>query len=262
LDSPDVLNSIAVSYPELSALVILVAGLVLARVAGKLAERGLVLLNRLLARFAGDRADLIGEADLKALSRAAFWLVVLVAVLLALRTLGMGRVFTWLDAPLGYLPRILIGLAIIGAGYFLGILARAVLMRLPGAMGESPLLPRLAQVSIVVVGLMTGLKHMGLDVTFIGQLLILLLGLGIGGLALAFAIGARGYVANLVAHSLVERYSPGDEIRIGDIEGTVIEVHRTGVDLATADGIVTVPAALFAEQPVLRRTGNREVSKS
>lgn len=254
MNTPEVLSSIALSYPELSAVVILLAGLILARVAGRLSERGLVLLNRVLARFAGDRADLLSEAGVRLLARAVFWLVLLVATLLALRTLGMGQVFIWLDAPLVYLPRVLVGLAIIGAAHFLGLLARSLLMRLPGAAGESPLLPRLAQAGILVIGLMTGLQHMGLDVTFIGQLLILLLGLGIGGLALAFAIGARRYVANLVAHSMVDRYSPGDEIRIGDIEGTIIEIHRTGVDLVTAEGVVTVPAALFTEQPVLRRT--------
>jgi small-conductance mechanosensitive channel len=101
---------------------------------------------------------------------------------------------------------------------------------------------------------MTGLQHMGLDVSFIGQLLILVLGAGIGGLALAFALGARRHVANLVAHAMVARYRPGDRIRIGDIEGVVIEVHRVGVDLVTDEGVVTVPAALFADRPVLRRT--------
>ena len=253
MNSSEVLSSIAVGYPELSALVILLLGLLLARVARTLAERGLLLLNRVLARFTGDRADLLSEQSLTRLAQAAFWTVILITVLLALQTLGMGRVFTWLDAPLAYLPRIVVGLAIVGAAHLLGVLTRLLLARLQGEAADG-VLPRLAQGAILIIGLMTGLQHMGLDVTFIGQLLILLVGAGIGGLALAFALGARRYVANLVAQNLVTRYHPGDEIRIGEIEGTIIEIHRTGVDLATPEGVLTVPAALFAEQPVLRRT--------
>ena len=251
MNAAEDLYSIAVTYPELAALLTLLVGLLLAWLAGKLAERGLLLLNRVLARFSGDRADLISERGMKLLVRAVYWLVVLLALLLALQTLGMGRVFRWLDAPLAYMPRILVGLAIIGAAHLLGVFARLLLMRLQGV-SDSVLLPRVAQAAILVIGLLTGLQHMGLDVSFIGQLLILIVGGGIGGLVLAFALGARGYVANLVAHNMVARYKPGDRIRIGDIEGVVIDIHRTGVDLVTEEGVMTVPAALFAEQPALR----------
>lgn len=260
LNSSEVLASMATAYPEVSAAAILVLGLILARVAEGLSQRGVVLLNRLLARFAGDRADLISESAGRALARVMFWLVTLVALLLALRTLGMGRVFIWLDVPLGYLPRIVIGLVIIGAAHLLGIFARLLLTRLRGETAEGALLPRTAQTVVLIIGLMTGLQHMGLDVSFIGQLLILLLAAGLGGLALAFAIGARRYVANLVAHAIVARYSPGDVIRIHDIEGVVIEIHRTGVDISTEEGVVTLPAAMFAEQPVLRRHASDGVS--
>lgn len=243
----------ATVYPEVTAGIVLVLGLILAKVVEGLAQRGVLLLNRLLARFAGDRADFISERGGQWLARGLFWLVIIVAILLALRTLGMGRVFVWLDVPLSYLPRILVGLAIIGAAHLLGVMARLLLTRLRGDTADAALLPRSAQAVVLVIGLMTGLQHMGLDVSFIGQLLILLVAAGLGGLALAFAIGARRYVANLVAHAIVSRYSPGDVIRIGDIEGVVIEIHRTGVDLSTEEGVVTLPSAMFAELPVLRR---------
>jgi len=253
VNSSEVLASMATVYPEVTAGVIVVLGLILARVAEGLARRGVLLLNRLLARFAGDRADLISERVGRWLADGLFWLVILVAVLLALRSLGMGRVFVWLDVPLAHLPRIVIGLVIIGAAHLLGVLARLLLIRLRRDAADGVLLPRAAQAGVLIIGLMTGLQHMGLDVSFIGQLLMLLLAAGLGGLALAFAIGARRYVANLVAHAIVARYSPGDVIRIDDIEGVVIEIHRTGVDVSTEEGVVTVPAAIFAERPVLRR---------
>ena len=50
----------------------------------------------------------------------------------------------------------------------------------------------------------------------------------------------------------LERLTPGERIRIDDEEGTVIEIHTTGVDIATAEGVVTIPAARFAELKLLR----------
>lgn len=254
MDSSARFTSVATAYPEVMAVIVLVLGLVIAFAARSLTERGMVTINRLLARFTMERDGLLSDRVIAILVSLVFWLLLGLALALALRTLGTGRLFTWLDLPLSYLPRILVGLFIIGAGHILGVLARQLLARLRGARDRSNLLPRLTQAAILVIALMTGLQHMGLDVSFIGQLLILLVGAGIGGLALAFALGARRYVANLIAHSTAARYNPGDYIRIGDMEGTIIEIHRTGVDLVTNEGVVTVPAALFAEQPVLRRT--------
>lgn len=242
------------SYPEVAAVVLILVGLGLARVARYLTLRGLSMANRGMARVGTGRADLVSERIIRLLGTGAFWLMVAVAVLLALRTLGTGRVFTWIDVPLAYLPRLFVGLLIIGIGYLLGKVVRNLLLRLQGAEASRQLLvPRIVQAAIFLVAAMTGLQHMGLDVSFVAELLILVVGVCLAGLSLAFALGARQYVANLVAGPAVARFAPGDRIVIDGTEGTLIEIHRTGVDLATAEGVLTVPAAMFAEQPVLRR---------
>ena len=133
-------------------------------------------------------------------------------------------------------------------------MVRNLLLRLQGPeASQQQLAPRIVQAAIFLVGAMTGLQHMGLDVSFIAELLILVVGVCLAGLSLAFALGARQYVANLVAGSAVARFAPGDHIVIDGTEGTILEIHRTGADLATAEGVVTVPASMFAELPVLRR---------
>ena len=241
-------------YPEVAAVVLVVVGAGLARVARYLTLRGLAVANRVMARFGSGRADLVSERGIRLLGTGAFWLVVAVAVLLALRTLGTGRIFTWIDVPLAYLPRLFVGLLIIGIGHLLGQVVRNLLLRLQGPEASRQLLvPRIVQAAIFLAGAMTGLQHMGLDVSFVADLLILVVGVCLAGLSLAFALGARQYVANLVAGSAVGRFAPGDRIVIDGTEGTILEIHRTGVDLATDEGVVTVPASMFAEQPILRR---------
>lgn len=241
------------AWPEIAAIVLIVGGVLLARVARYLAQRAFAVVNRSVARVGVGRGDLLSERVIRLLGDVAFWLVLAVAVLLALRTLGMGRVFTWIDVPLSYLPQLFVGFVIIGVGHLLGVVARNLVVRLQGSRGDTRLTPRIVQLGIFLIGAMTGLQHMGLDVSFIAELLILVVGVCLAGLSLAFALGARQYVANLVAGSAVARFAPGDRIVIDGIEGTIIELHRAGVDLATADGVVTVPAAMFTDHIVLRR---------
>ena len=77
------------------------------------------------------------------------------------------------------------------------------------------------------------------------------------GFALAFGLGARTLVSNLIAaHHLRDVLEPGQEIRIGDWEGTVLEVAATAVILDTESGRVSVPAKLYQEQAVVLLLGD------
>ncbi len=70
---------------------------------------------------------------------------------------------------------------------------------------------------------------------------------------LAFALGARSAVANIVAARYVNQLCrPGQEVRIDEIRGTVVELTSTAVVIEMAEGRVIVPAARFHESsPVL-----------
>jgi hypothetical protein len=246
------LSTVLTDYPELVAIVVAVVGLVVARLAGTLTERLLAAVNRLLARTAQGRDQLLPDRAVGWIAALAFWSVLAFALLLVLRILGTGRVFTWIDAPLAYLPRAFVGLTIIGVAHVLGVAARNLVVRLQGDAPDARIAPRLVQGAILVLGIVTGVQHMGLDVSFVADLLLVVIGVTFAGLALAFALGARSHVANLLARASTARFAPGDRIRIDDVEGTIIEAHRTGIDLSAREGVVTVPAARFDEAIVLR----------
>lgn len=79
-----------------------------------------------------------------------------------------------------------------------------------------------------------------------------------GGIALAFSLGARTTIENLLAaQSITQAYNPGDSIRIGAIEGRIMRITRANVILETHDGQTLIPAKRFSEQESvhLSRTG-------
>ena len=230
-------------YPEAAAILVLITGLFLAKLAQRQALRLMKVFDKLVARYATGDSSLYSPALTNLGQLTVYWLIVVLTVVVSLRILGVGALGNWFDSILEFIPRLIIGLLIIAAGHWLGVLSRYLMSGLAESIQPDSLGPKLAHAGIVVVAVVFGLEQMLIDISFITQLLlipILVVGLA---LALAFALGARDYVANLVTQSEWERFNIGDRIRLEDIEGEIIEKTSVTIQLETDQGIVFVPYA-------------------
>jgi len=245
------LTAVFVANPEIGALIVIIAGVVLARTFAAGATRLAGWLDQRIARYSTSETYGISPASLGLLRGLVFWLTLAISVVIALRILGVGGFATALDQVLAFVPRLLIGLVIIAVGHLLGTVVSGLAMRATQVPGIS-LAPRIVYVSILTVAVVMGLQQMGIDTSFLTQLLLVFLVVSLGGLTLAFALGAREYVANLIARSEIERYSIGDRLRIGEHQGTVLEIRSTGLDLGTEAGVVSIPAAQFTQVAIIR----------
>ena len=98
--------------------------------------------------------------------------------------------------------------------------------------------------------------QIGIDNTLLVALVAILFGVMFGAIALAFSFGAKTTIANLLAaQSIAQTYSPGDIIRIGDIEGKILRITRTSLILETPDGQTLIPAKRFSEQESVQISG-------
>lgn len=245
------LRDLIQAYPELAAVAVLIIGAGLGQLAAALTRRLLSLTDHAAARYGGRGHNLISPVFQQTISLFAFIVVLAMAIIVAVRLLDIEQLSGWLDAVLAYVPRLVLGLLIIGAGTILGTLTRNVSASLMTRGDGNALLPRLAQVSVVLVAFVTGLQQIGIDISFITQLSLIVLAALLGGLSIAFALGAQQYVANLMAQSELARYSTGNRLRIDGDEGEVVEIHRTGLTLATEEGLVSIPAARLTSGRVL-----------
>ena len=256
------LDAFIASLPWLLlALLIVFIGWRLARFGRRLALRGGSAINATLARFRRGRGSPPGLSQpvLALIGNVVFWLIVLLAVAIAAGVAQIELFTAWLDRIVAYLPVLLAGGLIILLGYLISSAARDLV----GAALESTgtehagFFGLLTQAAIFLAALVIGLEQIGIGVT----VLTILFGVIVGGLllclALAFGLGARSFVANLIAanqaRSLV---APGQKVRIGAHEGTVIELTPTAIVLATEEGRVSIPAALMQEQVMLLRLGD------
>jgi hypothetical protein len=239
-------------HPEVIAILLVVVGWMVARMVRHAVTAAIPWINRAMLRLGAPTGSIVTPAFTKALQFLAYWSILLTSVVAALYILGGGGLSGWLDGLLDVVPQLLVALGILTAGHLLGLLVRSLVVKFSGAANRD-MLPLVAYGLVAGTAAVTALEHLGLDVSFLTHILLVIVTVFLAGLALAFALGARALVANLSAQGELQRYRPGTRLLVDDIEGTVVEIHRTGIVLSTSDGLAAVPASKFATSTVIEK---------
>jgi hypothetical protein len=183
-----------------------------------------------------------------------FWITILVFAAIAARVARLDAFSGGLDRLVAYLPTLIAGSLIVLAGYLVSALARDVVATTLSSVGAAQhrIIGFAAQSAVFLTAAVIGLDQIGVDVTF----LIILVAVLVGGIslsiALAFGLGARDLVGNLIAsHQTKRMIERGESARIGESEGRVLEITPTCVVLITDRGRLLVPAKLFQQQATL-----------
>jgi hypothetical protein len=238
-------------HPEIVAVGIAVFGFIAARLFSRLADHWFLLLERAVRRITPFKIEKPVFSSVQPVLRGAvYYATLFFFLLLAVQMLGVSAMEEWLNGILAYIPQVILAGLIIISGYLLGVITRGLVA---GILGEKPqhLLPRLAQAAVVTAAVLTGLGQMAIDISFITDVIVILLAAFVGGLSIAFALGSRQLVANLLARRDLERYRIGSRIQIDGVEGRIIEILNTAVVLESEAGTTTIPAARFSATDVL-----------
>lgn len=198
---------------------------------------------------------------LRLIGTAAFWIILLLFLSFATDLAGMDAVTEWLRDVLRYLPTLLFGVIIIVSGHLIGLLVRDLLLEaLASAQVEQrEVVARLAQTATFLTAVIIGVHQIGVNVSFVTLVIAVVLGSVLLAFSLAFGLGARGLVANLIGtHYLRRQLQPGVRVRVGEIEGEIIEITPTNVVLETDEGRAFIPARMFSEQVSQLVTAERD----
>lgn len=240
--------------PELlGAVVLLFAGWLIASLCRMLVGKLIRAFDAIVWRTAQKRG--LQQPQTRSFARIGgdlvFWGVLLFFVASSANLLGW-QMFSGVSAALlTYLPNVLAGLVIILAGFALSGVARSAVISTAESTGITQvyLLARLAQLSVLLTAVVIGIDQLGINVAFLTTTLIVVAGVLLGGAALAFGLGAKHFVANIIgAQTIRHHYQLGQLIEIDGMEGYLLEVTPTIVVLDTEQGRAFVPAKLFHEQ--------------
>ncbi len=239
----------------LGALALLLVGWILARLLRSAGSRLIASVDNVLSRTpSSPQVPLRAHAwrpYLDVLLSLLFATVFLIFLAASTEALGLPVVTAWLTGLSNYLPRLLAAGLILIMGIIGGRLARsataAACASAQMAYGEQ--VAQLAQGAVLLVTVMVVAGQIGVDVTFLTVIAAVAAGSVLGGAAMAFGLGARDVVANILAcHYISKAYKPGQVIKIGGLEGRILEIAATSVMLDTDDGKVRVPASKFERE--------------
>jgi small-conductance mechanosensitive channel len=155
-----------------------------------------------------------------------------------------------------YAPNLIAAAALIVGGLVAARIGRgavaktATLMRLEH---QADTLAAFSYALIITIAMVMALEQIGIEGRVLELVLAVTLGSVLAAAGLAFALGARSAVSNIVAARYVTQLCQmGQEIEIEGIRGTVAALTATAVIIDTDKGSVIVPAARFHDSlPVL-----------
>ena len=139
--------------------------------------------------------------------------------------LGWNMVSSWMAGIGIYIPNLVTGLVIILAGFLLAnVTEKAVTgAALTAGMSHATELGRIIQLVVIFTALVIGAEQIGIDVSFLSNVMVVIVGALFSGGALAFGIGARTLVANIIGAQYLRKHCRiGEQMQIGDVEGSII----------------------------------------
>ena len=192
------------------AIVVLIAGWLIAKAVRFGAVKALRALNfHVLTERAGVDAFLQQGGTEKdttdVFGAVIYWLVILVALIIAFNGLGLTQVTDLLTRVLLFLPKLLVGLLVLIVGSYFGrFVGNAVQTYLRNiGISDAELLGRVAQYAIVVFVVLIAVDHLDIGGELVQHAFLILLAGIVLALALAFGLGGRDW-----ASGLLERWFP------------------------------------------------------
>ncbi len=233
-------------------LFVLFIGYLVARLVRYLVSRFIGYLDRVINKnLSGQQVQVNLSSSKTFIAKAFFWIIFFFTITLFTEILGLPVITSWLAGLGDYLPRLLAGLVVVFFGIIFGRLASDLVKSRTFKSGiySTAMLGRILNYTILVISIIIAINQVGIDISFLTSLTYILVGALLFGAALAFGIGAKASVNNILASYYITRnYAEGNLIRIGEHEGRIIKISSTSVFLETDSGQVIIPAKEFSEQ--------------
>ncbi len=237
-----------------AAVLVLIVGWLVARLLRLLVVRTIGRLDLLWQQLISKRGlEQLQprHPPIRVVGELVFWVLMLIFVAMATEILGLDIFGTWLKQIVTYLPLAVAGLLIVLAGFVVSSLARDLVASatVTAGLSHGDLLARTVQIAILLTAVVLGIDQIGINIMFLSVIAGVALAALLGGVALAFGLGAGTHVSNIIAaNQLRQIYQVGDLVRVGDIEGRIVDIMVSRVIIESDTVSVDVPAKIFDEQ--------------
>jgi uncharacterized oligopeptide transporter (OPT) family protein len=178
------------------AMVILIAGYLLAKVIEKITERVLrrIRLNHLLERGGVTQAVERSGTHVnptRVLANLVFWLVMFTVILLAAKAIGLESLAIVVSKLVSYIPSVIAAIVIILIGIVLGGFVGGLIQASAGALRGGRALSRVGRGSVILLAVFMALQELGIATDIVTTAFAILFGAVALAMALSFGLGNR-----------------------------------------------------------------------
>lgn len=255
-----IFKDIAAALPGIfGAFVVLIFGWIIIKITTFILKRifKAIQLDRFSEKI--NEAKLFGEADIKidlpkvivTFIKLLLWLVF---IIVASDIMGLSIISTEIANLLRYLPILLSALIIFMIGLYLAKMIKEMIVKVFDSigMGGGKALGNALFYLIIIFVSITALNQAGVDTQIITNNFTIILGAFLLAIALAFGLGAREVVGDLLRSFYSRKiYVVGDKVKIGKLEGTVVGIDNISMILKTKNGKVVIPIKKVVEKTVV-----------
>jgi small-conductance mechanosensitive channel len=244
------------------ALLILIIGWIVAGLVGRLLARLLriVRFNDLAAQaelntFVERAGSSLDPAEV--LAALVKWFVRIIFIVAAANTLNMPQVSEFLNEVLTFLPNVAVAVIILVLGALLARvlrdLTRGATSTASDEAGTVGAASAVVYWAIIAVTVITALEQLGVATSLSETLYLAVFGaIGLT-VALAAGLGARNFVADLLAGlTLARQLKVGDTISVGQVQGTIQHIGGTMTVMEYEQGSVVIPNSTLASEIITR----------
>jgi len=194
-------------------------------------------------------ARLLGDNEVKidllkiALTTVKILLILFFTIVIA-DVIGLTAISEGIMSVLGYLPTLVSALLIFAGGFYLATAVKKAVLALFESMGigGSKVISQILFYMITFFVSITALNQAGINTDIITSNFTIILGAFLFAIALGFGLGSKDIFADVLKMFYTRKnYMIGDEISIGDLEGTIEAIDNITMTLKTKKGKVVIP---------------------
>lgn len=175
-----------------------------------------------------------------------FYLIMLAVTVSTARNLGIEVLTTLVQDIIDFMPKVFISIMILLAGYIIATKIKEVLINVTKSLGGSAgsVLGNIMYYFIMVIVVITAIEQLGVNTDLISKNILIVVAVILFAGAVAYGYAAREIMRNMLSSFYSKKnFYKGQRIRIGELEGEILEIDNTSVILQTSENKVVIPSS-------------------
>jgi hypothetical protein len=240
-------------------IAILLIGWIIAKISSKTVAKLLekIKVDQLLLKL--NLNELFGNKDfsksiISVISKFVYYFIFLIAISTAIESLRMQVLTDLIIQIIEFFPKVLVAAIIFVFGFYLATFIRDMISSTTRSLGMASggIFGNVIFYFLIIMVSVLAIEQLGIDASLItDNITILIAGVIISG-ALAYGLAAVDTMGNILAIFFAKKtFAVGQYIRIGDLEGQIVEINSVNITLAKKGQRIIIPAKQFTKENVI-----------